>query len=134
VWHMDSPAPEPPVFGASTFGILGIQLALTISRTVVVVCSNCQTRYMREGRAPQVGRRNFCGDCRSATVDPGRAIRLRAMRHRDNRILELVDAGLAKRAAAKRLGETPERVRDAVRRRASRRGVRGVVSSPRVRS
>lgn len=119
-WPMDSPAPSAPRFGAGTFGILGIQLALTISQTTVSVCSRCQQRYARTDRAPAHGRRNFCGACRSHP-DPGGALRLQAMRERDRQIRELLDRGLSAGAVATKLHYPIEQVRGAAERRKKKR-------------
>ena len=50
------------------FGILGSQLALAVARaSELAVCTGCLRLYLREGRRPQKGRRNYCKQCR----DPG---------------------------------------------------------------
>ena len=62
------------------FGTLGLQLAQAIARSHgLAVCDGCGVAYMRQGRKPQVGRRNYCQSCgkKAAVRDAQRALRLR---------------------------------------------------------
>jgi len=48
----------------STFGILGLQLMFAVSKSQgLAVCDGCGQAYLRMGRVPQRGKRNFCPDC-----------------------------------------------------------------------
>ena len=52
-----------------TFGVLGVQLLTAVTRTHgVSICDGCAKTYLREGRKPQAGRRNFCLDCGEPTA------------------------------------------------------------------
>ena len=57
--------PEPQFFlDSGTFGQLGIQLMQAVSHAHgLAICSGCGNPYMRKGRKPQAGRRNYCPDC-----------------------------------------------------------------------
>jgi hypothetical protein len=49
---------------AGTFGELGLQIMQAASRgQTLAVCSGCGNPYMRQGRKPQSGRRNYCPRC-----------------------------------------------------------------------
>jgi hypothetical protein len=57
---------ETPRFAtlSGSFGILGMQLLSAVTRAHgIATCSNCGIPYIRRGRRPQAGRRNYCGDC-----------------------------------------------------------------------
>ena len=55
-------APNIGLMG-STFGNLGIQLMFTVSKSQgLAVCDGCGQTYLREGRKPQKGRKNFCSE------------------------------------------------------------------------
>ena len=65
--------------GASTFGVLAIQLMSAVIRARdIYTCSGCGSPYFREGRKPKPGQRNFCGadDCKRV------AARIRQQEHR----------------------------------------------------
>jgi hypothetical protein len=48
----------------TTFGLLAMQLMFAIAgQHRLAICDGCQRPYLREGRVPQSGRRNFCPDC-----------------------------------------------------------------------
>lgn len=56
---------------ATTFGLLGFQLAAAITRVKeIAVCMGCSEPYF-PSRKPQAGRENFCEECR-VTVGPRR--------------------------------------------------------------
>ena len=57
--------PEPRFFlQAGVFGELGIQIMQAVSHAHgLAICSGCGNAYMRKGRKPQSGRRNYCSDC-----------------------------------------------------------------------
>ena len=56
---------EPQVtVTAGTFGLAGAQLLFAVlRRDAVFFCSGCGSAYLREGRMPQRGRRNYCQQC-----------------------------------------------------------------------
>jgi len=49
--------------GGRAFGALGVQLLLAVTANNLAVCDGCKLPYLREGRKPQKGRRNFCRTC-----------------------------------------------------------------------
>jgi hypothetical protein len=57
--------PEPQFrLTAGTFGLLGVQLMAAVTRSQdVYICDGCGLPYLRDGRKPQAGRRNYCGTC-----------------------------------------------------------------------
>lgn len=62
------------------FAPLGVQLMLAIARSnAVALCSGCGTPYLRQGRQPQPGQRNYCPNCgeRVANRDRQRSWRMR---------------------------------------------------------
>lgn len=59
-WDSGERVPRPPEFAADTFGIIGVQLALTIAGAEFYRCDVCGRRYARTGRRPQKGRRTLC--------------------------------------------------------------------------
>ncbi|MFC1938929.1 hypothetical protein ACFLWM_02095, partial [Chloroflexota bacterium] len=59
----NSREPRLIITSPSVFGALGIQLLSVVTRTNLAVCSGCGMPYLREGRKPQAGRRNFCTSC-----------------------------------------------------------------------
>jgi hypothetical protein len=60
-WDTDGPK---FFLDAGTFGVLGIQIMQAVARTQgLATCSGCGIPYMREGRRPQLGRRNYCPSC-----------------------------------------------------------------------
>jgi len=60
-WDLDGPRFQ---LDTGTFGVLGIQLMEAITRSQgLSTCSGCGIPYMREGRRPQRGRRNYCPSC-----------------------------------------------------------------------
>ncbi len=62
-WLTDEPA---FTFVGGNFGVIGLQLMQAITRSYgIVICSSCGIPYMRKGRRPQAGRRNYCPDCGS---------------------------------------------------------------------
>ena len=49
---------------AKTFGLLGVQLMVGVAKGhSTYFCDGCGNPYLREGRKPQTGRRNFCRAC-----------------------------------------------------------------------
>jgi len=47
-----------------SFGNLGLQLSQAVMRSHgLAICSGCSNPYVRTGRKPQAGRRNYCPDC-----------------------------------------------------------------------
>jgi hypothetical protein len=63
LWTVSSPEPRF-LLQAPTFGLLGVQLMVAISRShELVLCSGCARPYLREGRKAPRGRRNYCGGC-----------------------------------------------------------------------
>lgn len=124
-WPMHSGTPDLPTMAAGTFGLLGIQLAMTVAAARLYQCDGCRRRYPRTGRRPQTGRRNYCADCgeRARTRNSQRDLR-----ELDRRIFEQFDSGRSARAIARDLGITTGRVRSAVNRRAARK--KAVPSGP----
>jgi len=55
--------PSLTLTGGSVFGALGIQLLSAVTANNLAVCSGCGIPYLRKGRMPQKGRRNFCPVC-----------------------------------------------------------------------
>jgi hypothetical protein len=50
--------------GAGTFGVLGVQLLIAVSQSHgLAVCTSCSRPYLREQRAVQAGRGNYCPAC-----------------------------------------------------------------------
>lgn len=49
--------------GGGVFGALGVQLLSAVTTNNLTICSGCGKLYLREGRKPQEGRRNFCPKC-----------------------------------------------------------------------
>ena len=55
---------------SGTFGVLAVQLMVAASgASGLCVCDGCGDDYMRQGRMPQRGRRNYCERCRSDGTD-----------------------------------------------------------------
>ena len=60
-WSRSGPAIG---FIGTTCGSLAAQVMFTVSRSqALAVCSGCGQAYLREGKKPQRGRRNFCPAC-----------------------------------------------------------------------
>lgn len=55
--------PKLTLTGGAVFGALGVQLLSAVTANNLAVCSGCGGPYLREGRKPQAGRRNFCRAC-----------------------------------------------------------------------
>lgn len=55
--------------GAGLFGALGVQLLSTVTNRNIAICSGCNLLYLRQGRKPQAGRRNFCMTCRDEVAN-----------------------------------------------------------------
>lgn len=51
------------LIGGRVFGALGVQLLSAVTTNNLAFCSGCGIPYLRKGRKPQAGRRNFCPDC-----------------------------------------------------------------------
>lgn len=53
----------------TTFGTLAVQLMFAVGKSqAIAVCNGCGQPYMREGKKPQKGRRNFCPSCGSTVA------------------------------------------------------------------
>lgn len=63
--YLDWNARDPAfTFRAGTFGVIGVQILQAVSRAhEIAFCSSCSRPYLRQGRKPQAGRRNYCPDC-----------------------------------------------------------------------
>jgi len=98
-FRWDQAAAEPDLaVGGGTFAILTFQLVSAITRRQgVAICSNCQKPYLREGRKPQVGRRNFCPDC-----GPRAASRLRQRDFRAAHSETVATSGHSRKGKGKR--------------------------------
>jgi len=69
-WGFDGIANPQIAFGYGTYGSLAVQLMLAVSRASnLAECSGCSQMYLRKGRIPQRGRRNFCPVCHANGVD-----------------------------------------------------------------
>ena len=66
--------------GGGVFGALGVQLLSAITSNTLAVCSGCRMPYLREGRKPQTGRRNYCPSCGDRVANK---LRQRDKRERD---------------------------------------------------
>ena len=66
--NWDSREPALLLTSNSIFGALGVQLLAVMTKSNIAVCSGCGLVYLREGRKPQAGRRNFCSDCRGTVA------------------------------------------------------------------
>jgi len=63
-WYSGEPEFQ---MSAETFGILGLQLMNAVTRAHgFAICSGCGRPYIRTGRRPQAGRRNYCPTCGSS--------------------------------------------------------------------
>jgi DNA-directed RNA polymerase subunit RPC12/RpoP len=73
--------PEPKFYlECGTFGEIGVQIMQAVSNAQgLTICSGCGRAYMRKGRKPQEGRRNYCPECgtRAALKDAQRQRRAR---------------------------------------------------------
>lgn len=68
------------------FGPLGVQLMVAVSKGhAVAICSGCGNPYLREGRKPQAGRKNFCPECGELAAN---RLRQREWRRRKGRAAE----------------------------------------------
>lgn len=54
--------------GGGVFGALGVQLLTAVTSYTRFVCSGCGIPYLRQGRKPKPGQRNFCDKCVSNGV------------------------------------------------------------------
>lgn len=61
--NWDSEEPVLILTGGSVFGALGVQLLSSVTSNTLAVCSGCGKPYLRKGRKPQPGRRNYCPTC-----------------------------------------------------------------------
>lgn len=78
---------KEPKFGlnAGLFGGLGVQLLTAISRAhSMALCNGCGEPYLRRGRKPQVGRRNYCPTCGEPGANRDRQRALRERRRQRN--------------------------------------------------
>jgi len=75
---LDQGNPAFTFSGSGVFGAIGLQLLQAITANNLAVCSGCGKPYLREGRKPQAGRRNYCHECSKVA---GR-FRMRALRSR----------------------------------------------------
>ena len=77
IWDATKAKWELTVRG-TTFGLLAMQLVFAIAgQHRLAICDGCGRPYVREGRVPQSGRRNFCPECGEPV-----AARLRQRAHR----------------------------------------------------
>lgn len=76
--RLDTGNPSFTFSGSGVFGAIGLQLLQAITANNLAVCSGCGKPYLREGRKPQTGRRNYCPECSRIA---GR-FRMRALRSR----------------------------------------------------
>src|SRR5581483_2818562 len=75
----DSGEPEFRIAGG-TFGLIAFQLMAMLTRSQdIATCSGCGQPYLRQGRRPKFGQRNYCPDCgvRVANRDRQRALAAR---------------------------------------------------------
>jgi DNA-directed RNA polymerase subunit RPC12/RpoP len=71
--------PTLTLTGGGVFGALGVQLLSAVTANNLAVCSGCGKPYLREGRKPQAGRRNFCPVCGDKVAN---RLRVRARRNK----------------------------------------------------
>ena len=63
-WGNESDSNPSFSLTAKTFGLLGVQLMVGVAKGhSTYFCDGCGNPYLREGRKPQTGRRNFCREC-----------------------------------------------------------------------
>ena len=70
--------PSLTLAGGGVFGALGVQLLSAVTANNLAVCSGCGEPYLRKGRKPQAGRRNFCRACGDKVANKLRVRRSRA--------------------------------------------------------
>ncbi len=80
--NWDSKEPALILTGGDIFGALGVQLLSAVTSNTLAVCSGCGMPYLREGRKPQAGRRNYCPACGNRVAN---RLRRRDKRDRDKR-------------------------------------------------
>jgi hypothetical protein len=67
VWDNSSTRPQLVFAGPSLLSYLVLQLCLRASKLdSFVLCSYCNREYLPPRRAPKIGQRNFCPECRKA--------------------------------------------------------------------
>ena len=70
-----------PVFqlaGGGALGAIGAELLYTVTASHgLAVCSGCGAVYLRTGRRPKTGQRNWCDDCRTSVANRERQARWR---------------------------------------------------------
>jgi hypothetical protein len=66
--NWDRQEPTLTLTGGGVFGALGIQLLTAVTSYTRAVCSGCGIPYLRQGRNPKRGQRNFCDTCVSNGV------------------------------------------------------------------
>lgn len=76
--NWSSNEPSLTLTGGGVFGALGVQLLSAVTANNLAVCSGCGIPYLRKGRKPQAGRRNFCPDCGDKIAN---RLRMRAKRN-----------------------------------------------------
>ncbi|MBI2304633.1 MAG: hypothetical protein HYU86_07805 [Chloroflexi bacterium] len=69
--------------GGGTYTALAVQLMLAVTRSQdLILCSGCGHPYLREGRRPKSGQRNYCPDCHEKGVPARERKRAQRMRQR----------------------------------------------------
>lgn len=74
--------PSLTLTGGAVFGALGVQLLSAVTANNLAVCSGCGIPYLRKGRKPQAGRRNFCPDCGDKVANKLRVRRSRTLKQK----------------------------------------------------
>ncbi len=74
--------PVLTLIGGGVFGALGVQLLSAVTANNLSICSGCRIPYLRKGRKPQSGRRNFCPECGD---DVANKLRVREWREKNQK-------------------------------------------------
>jgi hypothetical protein len=92
-WRHEAPAVvlEPSFFDGWTFGALAVEILMAVAKAhTLAVCSGCGAVYLREGRRPKPGQRNFCPECQGRVAP---RLRKRAERARKGQQQEPTEGG-----------------------------------------